>query len=242
MTDESKKTRLLRGAAFTGLYLRGRVIDIGCGRDLVVPHAEPFDLEHGDAQEIAAVRENTAYDCVHSSHCLEHMRDVPRALAQWWSLVREGGYLVVVVPDEDLYEQGGWPSLFNQDHKATFRFRKASSWSPVSYDLVALIERLPGATVVSNELQDAGYDHGLRKRRLRPADRLLFKLNYYIKAVLRRLGPASRLVPLSERFFALLNAPVDQTEGAATAQIQVIARKEALFSEVQNSRAASGRH
>ena len=67
------------------------------------------------------LRPHLAYDAVCSSHCLEHMRDVPAALTQWWALVRKGGYLVLVVPDEDLYEQGGWPSLFNSDHKATFR-------------------------------------------------------------------------------------------------------------------------
>ena len=49
------------------------------------------------------------------------MRDVPQALEQWWQLVKPGGAMVIVVPDEDLYEQGAWPSLFNRDHSATFR-------------------------------------------------------------------------------------------------------------------------
>ena len=70
MSAESSKTRRLRGAGFEEKYLRGRVIDIGCGPDLVVPHAEPFDVEHGDAQLIATLRPNGAYDAVCSSHCL----------------------------------------------------------------------------------------------------------------------------------------------------------------------------
>jgi len=106
MTDEASKTRAVRGSDFAATYLQGRVIDIGCGPDLIVPHAEPFDLEHGDAQEIASLRPNGAYDAVCSSHCLDHMKDVPAALNQWWALVRPGGYLILVVPDEDLYEQG----------------------------------------------------------------------------------------------------------------------------------------
>src|ERR1700730_16888727 len=106
MTNEASKTRAVRGPQFAELYLAGAVIDIGCGLDPIVAHAEPFDLQHGDAQEIAALRPNAAYDAVCSSHCLEHMRDVPKALEQWWALVRDGGYLVLVVPDEDLYEQG----------------------------------------------------------------------------------------------------------------------------------------
>ncbi len=80
MTDEASKTRAVRGPDFERLYLRGRVIDIGCDKDLVAPHAEPFDLEHGDAQRIAELRPVGAYDAVCSSHCLEHMRDVPAAL------------------------------------------------------------------------------------------------------------------------------------------------------------------
>src|SRR5690348_14443562 len=115
MTNEASKTKRVRGEEFVQRYLQGRVIDIGCGADPIVSHAERFDLAEGDAQEIAAVRQAGAYDAVYSSHCLEHMRDVRRALQQWWSLVRHGGHLILVVPDEDLYEQGGWPSLFNRE-------------------------------------------------------------------------------------------------------------------------------
>ncbi len=58
------------------------------------------------------------YDFVFASHVLEHM-DPRAALEDWLSLVRPGG-LIVLVPDEDLYEQGHVPSLFNDDHKHTF--------------------------------------------------------------------------------------------------------------------------
>jgi hypothetical protein len=43
------------------------------------------------------------------------------------------------VPDEDLYEQGIWPSEFNVDHKHTFTICKARSWSPVSINLTDLL-------------------------------------------------------------------------------------------------------
>lgn len=227
MSQEASKTRRIRGATFEERYLRGRVIDIGCGPDLVVAHAEPFDLQHGDAQEIGSLREPGAYDAVCSSHCLEHMRDVRRALEQWWSLVREGGYLILVVPDEDLYEQGGWPSLFNSDHKATFRLGKRSSWSPVSFDIAELVRGLKGAEVLSCELQDDGYDHELRRRSISKAGRALFRLGQYWWAVCRRTGiedtSAARTVG---RALVKLGAPVDQTAGPALAQIQVIARKQ----------------
>jgi len=188
MSAEASKTRRIRGPGFEATYLQGRVIDIGCGPDPVVPHAEPFDMAHGDAQVIASLRPHGHYDAVCSSHCLEHMRDVPAALAQWWLLVREGGYLVLVVPDEDLYEQGGWPSLFNPDHKATFRMNSPTTWSPVSYDIAQLVRSLPGAELVSCERHDAGYDHALQLRSISPLQRQLFALSQFCHVRLRRWG------------------------------------------------------
>lgn len=228
MSGEASKTRVVRGPRFERQFLRGRIIDIGCGPDLIVPHAEPFDLQHGDAQHIASLRPRESYDAVCSSHCLEHMRDVPESLAQWWALVRPGGHLVLVVPDEDLYEQGGWPSLFNPDHKATFRLHKAQSWSPVSFDVQALVASLDGAQIVSCELQDQGYDYSLRKLTISSLDRLLYRLRRALAAVSRRSGRVgASLDRVSERMFRRLGTPVDQTAGPALAQIQVVARKRA---------------
>jgi SAM-dependent methyltransferase len=226
MTDEASKTRAVRGPRFEDVYLRGSVIDIGCGPDPIVAHAEPFDLQHGDAQEIATLRPNGAYDAVCSSHCLEHMKDVPKALAQWWALVRKGGYLILVVPDEDLYEQGCWPSLFNQDHKATFRLNKGHSWSPVSYDILTLVSSLNGATIISCERHDSGYDYALMRSSISPIDRVLFRSYRMTQAVIRRLGDFGKpLSGIANLFFRVLNIPVDQTEGTALAQIQVVAQK-----------------
>jgi hypothetical protein len=70
----------------------------------------------------------------------------------WWALVKPGGYLVIVVPDEDLYEQGMWPSRFNTDHKATFNLGESKSWSPVSYDIEALVQALPRAEIIEARL------------------------------------------------------------------------------------------
>lgn len=226
MTNEASKTRAVRGTEFERRFLQGRVIDIGCGNDPIVPHAEPFDIEHGNAEQIASLRPIGAYDAVCSSHCLEHMRDVPQALAQWWALVRQGGYLLVVVPDEDLYEQGGWPSLFNRDHKATFRMDKTSSWSPVSFDILELVRRLDGAEVIACERHDAGYDHSLKRAGLTRTDRILFVVQQKCHSLIRRAGVHSQaLTRIVDALFLRLGTPVDQTKGPALAQIQIIARK-----------------
>ena len=163
MAYETAKTNKLRGRRFMRNYFRGRVIDIGAGDDLVVPDAERFDLEDGDAILIDEQREHESYDCVHSSHCLEHMFDPADAIMRWWKLIKPGDHLAVVVPDEDLYEQGLWPGIFNSNHKATFRLTKSpdTSWSPVSYNIETLARALPANHLVLAERQNRHYNHYL---------------------------------------------------------------------------------
>ena len=227
--DEARKTNLLRGEEFKLRFFAGKVIDIGCGDDIVVPHAVPFDLAHGDAQWILNYFEAGSFDCVHSSHCLEHMRDVTGALSQWWGLVKPGGHLIVVVPDEDLYEQGVWPPLFNLDHKATFSLGKQQSWSPVSYEIGALVRALPGAEVIEAQLQDAGYDRRHMRRRVTRLGRTLYRFAEHRQAFLgmlmRRRMPVYRLNQVLDSVEHRLGKPVDQTLGPALAQIQVVVRK-----------------
>lgn len=224
---ESEKTNRVRGQAFLDAYVSGRVIDIGSGRDLVVPDAEPFDLDHGDANRIDEVRDVEGYDCVHASHCLEHMRDPVDAIGRWWRLVKPGGYLIVVVPDETLYEQGVWPSRFNPDHKTTFRLNTDETWSPCSHDLGQLAEGLPGGEVVSAELQDQGYDYDLM--RLEPEtvstkafrELYLTQFNYLVHQASLPLEVADGI----NRFFYSLGTTIDQTYGPALAQLQIVVRK-----------------
>jgi hypothetical protein len=66
------------------------------------------------------------------------MHDPRKALLECWQLVRVGGHLFFIVPDEALYEQGVFPSRFNADHKATFTISKAQSWSPISINVLDL--------------------------------------------------------------------------------------------------------
>lgn len=222
---ETEKSRIVRDAEFFAQFFAGRVIDIGAGNCPVVPDAEIFDLAEGDANQILSERSPETYDTVYSSHCLEHMKDVPTALAEWWQLIRPGGYLVLIVPDEDLYEQGFWPSIFNHDHKATFRYEGNESWSPVSINVVDLVLSLPGSEIVSAKRQDCNYrrefllrggkDRPLLRKKIGKGIRILHKLSLSGSLLERMLFATSR-------FYA---CPIDQTLGNALAQIEVIARK-----------------
>ena len=203
--------------------LAGRGIDIGCGPDPVTPDARRFDLEHGDAN-VASRHVKEQFDFVYSSHCLEHMHDPRMTILDWWKLVKPGGHLFVVVPDEDLYEQGVFPSRFNPDHKATFTISKAKSWSPKSVNVLELAQSLPGGEIVSLQLQDQGYDHALAGfGRLQP-DIFVRLLAKFSRLLNRFISPDGRTG--LRRFLAAFYT-VDQTMPpyGAQAQIQLIVKK-----------------
>lgn len=160
----------LKDSRYATRYLRGDGIDIGAGKDSLGQYYEFFplmtsirswDLEDGDAQYMNSVSENT-FDFVHSSHCLEHMFDPKAALNNWIRILKPGGHLVCLIPDEDLYEQGIFPSTYNTDHKWTFTINKKSSWSPKSINLLDLIKNLDHDVEVKKiELMDSTYRYNL---------------------------------------------------------------------------------
>lgn len=197
--------------------LQGKGIDIGCGNDPVTPNARRFDLEHGDANKITqSIREE--FDFVFSSHCLEHMHDPQDALREWYQLVKPGGYLFFIVPDEDLYEQGVFPSRFNTDHKATFTISKMRSWSPRSYNVFDLARSLPSAEIVKLALNDIGYDRSAQR-----FGRSRSRLARAVTALYQKFCPLriARLENLTKEVYGL-----DQTKSMrALAQIECIVRK-----------------
>jgi SAM-dependent methyltransferase len=162
--------RRLSQPNFVNRYFVGEGLDIGGKPDPLSLYREVFsrmtgvrtwDLEDGDAQYLAGVAD-AAYDFVHSSHCLEHLRDPAEGLHNWLRVVRPGGHVIVTVPDEDLYEQGQFPSTFNLDHKWTFTIHKDASWSPRSINVMTLAAGLGAeAQVVKVELLDATYRYEL---------------------------------------------------------------------------------
>lgn len=153
MWEQSKAAkRRFDSGAFQTRYFVGHGIDIGGKGDSLGQYVSIFpriqsvrtwDIEDGDAQQMAGVPD-AHFDFVHSSHCLEHMVDPRAALANWIRIVRPGGHLVITVPDEDMFEQGQWPSRYNSDHKWTFTIMKVDSWSPKSVNLLDLLWEVSG--------------------------------------------------------------------------------------------------
>lgn len=179
MSNECSKAipRRLDAKVFASRYFIGEGIDIGSGSpglgnvDFLGNQGEafprmsscrPWDVEDGDAQYMAGVPDET-FDFVHSAHTLEHMVDPGVALKNWLRILKPGGFLVALVPDEDLYEHGFWPSRFNGDHKWSFTIAKARN-APESINLADIIVRVaPEATIVKLELLESTFDASLAR-------------------------------------------------------------------------------
>jgi ubiquinone/menaquinone biosynthesis C-methylase UbiE len=93
------------------------------------------------------------------------MRNVDVALDNWLRVLKPGGHLVCLVPDEDMYEQGVFPSTFNSDHKHTFTIHKKKSWSPRSINVTALLAATQAEIQVKKiELLDATFRYKLSQQ------------------------------------------------------------------------------
>ena len=164
--------RRLHDSRFSTRYFVGDGIDIGCGPDSIAQYAEQFplmrsiknwDLPDGDAQYLQTVSDNSL-DFVHSSHCLEHMVDPKESLKHWLRVLKPGGHMVIVIPDEDLYEQGIYPSTNNSDHKWTFTVFKNKSWSIKSINVFDLLSSYSDtAQTIKIELLDATFRYNAHR-------------------------------------------------------------------------------
>ena len=171
MYETSKAVqRRLHDPNFLARYFRGVGIDIGSGNDPLTAYRELFpfmdecaswDKENGDAETMPGLAAES-FDFVHASHVLEDMRNPPAALARWFAILKPGGHLIITVPDEDMYEQGTFPSRFNADHKWSFTVLKTNSWGKFSISLLNLIAGLgDAADVIKIEQLTGSYRYGL---------------------------------------------------------------------------------
>lgn len=167
MYEQSKAAkRRFNIGAFTTRYFIGNGIDVGCGADSIgqylsifpgITSITPFDQEQGDAQYLREIKDDT-YNFLHASHCLEHMRNIEVALDNWIRVVKEEGYLIITVPDEDMYENGFFPSLYNPDHKFTFTIHKRKSWCTKSINVLDLLRKVSDKVEIEKiELQKDFY-------------------------------------------------------------------------------------
>jgi SAM-dependent methyltransferase len=153
-TTKARHRRLVEG--FFDKYCRGKGLDVGCGGDPIMPDVVMWDFEHGDAQYLKGI-ENETFDYVNASHILEHMVDPATALKNWFRVLKKGGYLILYVPHRDLYEKKKTlPSRWNADHKHFFL--PDTEEAPNTSSLKKLIKNnLSGAEVIYMKVCDQGH-------------------------------------------------------------------------------------
>ncbi len=123
--EEARKTLVLRSQnGFIRTYLSGaNILDIGYKgyiEDVVpiVPQAIGVELDYPGYDGRTLPFDDGSQDAVFSSHCLEHIPDFCQALRDWHRVLRVGGFMVIIVPHQFLYEKRiSLPSHFNADHQ-----------------------------------------------------------------------------------------------------------------------------
>jgi SAM-dependent methyltransferase len=150
-----------RRGEYNNVLFKGSGLDIGAGPDCISKHgytAYDWDLKDGDAQYLKTLSDNSQ-DFVHSSHCLEHMMDPRVAIKNWVRVCKPGGYIVISIPDEELYEHNMWPSKFNTDHKWSFKIYQGNSRLPKSLNVTDLLKLVWKDTeIISIKRIEDGFD------------------------------------------------------------------------------------
>lgn len=173
MQETSKALiRRLHDTRFASTYFVGNGIDIGCGPDPLTKWVQQFpliksvkewDIADGDAQKMESVNDGI-FDFVHSSHCLEHLHDPYEAFDNWIRICKPGGHIITTIPDEDLYEQGVWPSNHNPDHKTSWTILKDQSWSLASINLIEFLYQYKDKIeVLKVELVNASFIYDVQR-------------------------------------------------------------------------------
>lgn len=112
-----------RDSGFYGKYMSGLGLDIGYKGS--TPNAEPVldtaigvDTDYPEYDGVHLPFADESQDYVYASHVLEHVTNWPETLREWFRVLKVGGYLVITVPHEFLYEKKkALPSRWNADHK-----------------------------------------------------------------------------------------------------------------------------
>jgi ADP-heptose:LPS heptosyltransferase/predicted SAM-dependent methyltransferase len=145
-------------------YCLGDVIDIGAGEEKIFPHALGVDnckdnvlfgaqirpdLRVDSAERLPQFADGS-WDTVFSSHTLEHIEDYHAALAEWWRLVRPGGYMILYLPSANLYPKRGETGS-NPDHKHDFTLD----------DIVAAMREIGHWDLVRNEERSERREYSL---------------------------------------------------------------------------------
>lgn len=127
MTESSKTYLDKINSGFFLKYLKGVGIDFGYkgyagNTTTILPNAKGIDIgsENYDGKTLPFADKSQHF--IYSSHVLEHISDRKSMIQEWFRVIKTGGFIITIVPHQDLYEKKTeLPSQFNGDHKIFFR-------------------------------------------------------------------------------------------------------------------------
>lgn len=135
----------------------GKGCDIGFGGDKImktncdgIDYATPYAYTGKDKVDIACdvMNEpvpvgNNTYDYVYSSHLIEDFEDTKVALIEFIRILKNGGNLILVFPDQKVYEEHcvktGQPLNPHHVHKdmgAEFMIKRLNEIKEISYEIL----------------------------------------------------------------------------------------------------------
>ena len=153
--ENSKNNEAAKIRWATVPYFHGRVLDIGCGPYKTFEHWIGVDNGHhwqgagratfvqSEANKLDLFTSQSC-DAVFSSHLLEHFpyEEVPTVLTEWCRVIKQGGHLMLYLPDKDQYPEVGHKHA-NQDHKWNVDFagvmaameKVSRGWDLIEYEV-----------------------------------------------------------------------------------------------------------
>lgn len=169
---ENTKAAFLRRShnrLFTSVF-KGEGLHIAPGSDPLLKHHYPLctNIAFSNINQYKISEDNLKnslgdkqFDFVYGTSLTVYEDEPIDVINHWLKFVKSKGYLVLTVPDEDLYEQGNFPSIFNNTHRRTFSIYKKVSWSGNHYNLLDIIHNINDASLRKIELIDSNYDYSL---------------------------------------------------------------------------------
>lgn len=121
---ETETNEMLKVRPRIASYLHGIGLDLGCGNEKVCVGAIGIDLMGKGADikldlagvDALSIFADGMFDYVFSSHTLEDFYATEAILAEWWRVIKPGGFLILYGPDPDYYPRVGTPGA-NVSHK-----------------------------------------------------------------------------------------------------------------------------
>lgn len=113
-------------SGFFKTYLSGaHILDIGYRggfgeAEPIVHQAIGIDFGFPGYDGVHLPFADNSQDAVYTSHCLEHMNALPAVLTEWLRVLKIGGYAVIVVPHQYLYERKSSLPSRHPDHRHFF--------------------------------------------------------------------------------------------------------------------------